>query len=968
MSESTATQNSSVRNKHCPPPPRRDSNSGGGGCSKYLDITKEEFSRIEDALKKEEFRKLFFEYCEEIQDPNNRKLYEQEIKQFEAERGVDVRFINPEPGFVLKTSVDGVTKCFVNIAKCVDVARPSNQRCINPETGHPDLSWSIPLAQAPPREDLDAQSKRCLVYDVIFHPDALYLSQRDSAFRKCLIDTALDAVEREFKVILDRTNLKFPKLLFKGMARPLVIRSLSKNPPPDAKEPHPLDSISPAKPTADATKPKLIPMKTQNPISKPEFNVPKYVIKHRRDVDLSEYTYELDAKLSVTVPRELVIEIELPLLKSTADCKLDVTAKSLYLLSDRPGAKYRLNLDLPYAVDDKKGNARFDTDKRQLSITLPVTQSSPKKQRAMHDSISQLNREDSGVESDIREDGHLNSYSESPVEELSDTVEESSSMLADNENSPPSSSSTATLPSPTNSANNFLKSPIQYQLPAKFDCNVLDNVMSFVLHVRNVQPESIAMIKKIKSLHLQFTSIGSGYYPTHYAFYLQLPQDCKAEIDTAEAEAWENNVVLNVNLATSSENIQNYLVGIDASDLKEYNIQGKFQLGHKSRQSRKKSPPTPPISLSSSLDISVERSECERSVEIEIKPTNEAQSTCTANTTEDEDGLMHGTEAVTKKINKKQKKKNKKRRSLSESVCDDIKVYQKQQQQQQQEHQKQFLKEAAAKILNNDSSNSPDDNSSPERSDTITPIIQPLPLTSQSMAVPNSAQQRKQRSYSECRSGESIVSSGGSTLPPSFKGILKHYSRYEPRPSISDSCSSIDEYSSFSCSVDGGVGSSLRFSQSFSDIPEENDSNRLSESCKKTVRFNEVIKEQVFRLNSSILGQRKKNQKRRDRKQRALQRRVSEGDSADYEDNSKPIGLDTDREQYLKSSCKSDENVAGSAHKPPHASGKQSNKYAVNKQQHAKGGSKVSRARLESEESSDAEAHKHTMMMFELDM
>lgn len=38
-------------------------------------------------------------------------------------------------------------------------------------------------------------------------------------------------------------------------------------------------------------------------------------------------------------------------------------------------------------------------------------------------------------------------------------------------------------------------------------------------------------------------------------------------------------------------------------------------------------------------------------------------------------------------------------------------------------------------------------------------------------------------------------------------------------------------------------------------------------------------------MDSSILGQRKKNQKRRDRKLKALQRRLSEGDSADYEDN-----------------------------------------------------------------------------------
>ncbi|XP_054737492.1 protein kintoun [Anastrepha obliqua] len=967
MSEATATQKS-VRNKLCPPPPRRNSNSGGGGGSEYLDITKEEFSRIEDALKKEEFRKLFFEYCEEIQDPENRKLYEQEIKQFEAERGVDVRFINPEPGFVIKTSADGVTKCFINVAKSAEVARPTNEVCLHPETGNRGLSWAIPLAQAPPREDLDAHGKRCRVYDVIFHPDALYLSQRDTAFRKCLIDTALDAVEREFKIKLDRTNLKFPKLLFKGMARPIVIRKLSKNAPPEATEPHPLDSISPERPSAFEDKPKLIPMNTKK--SFPEFNTPKYVIKHRRDVDLSEYTYELDAKLSVTIPRELVVEIELPLLKSTSDCKLDVTAKSLYLLSDRPGAKYRLNLDLPHAVDDKCGQARFDTDSRRLTITLPVVQNNPDKQRILHDSLFQLNREDSGVESDIREDGNLNSNGESPVEELSGLVEESTNISGNNVNSPaPQFSAPAiapTLPSPANAPNHFLKSSIQYHLPAKFDCNVLDNVMSLVLHVRNVQPESIAMLKGSKSIHLQFISIGSGYYPVHYAFYLRLPEDSNAEISSADAEAWENNVVLNLNLAASCENIQNYLVGIEASDLKEYTIQGKFQLGHKSRQSRKKSPPTPPISLSSSLDISVERSECERSVEIEIKPSNETQSTCTANTTEDEDVLLHATGTAPKKMNKKQKKKNKKRRSLSESVCDDIKVYQKQQQQQQQEHQKQFLKEAA-KILNNESSNSPDDNSSPERTDKIMPSSQTQTTTSQSMAVPNTVQQRKQRSYSECRSGDSVVSSGGSTLPPSFKGILKRYSRYEPRPSISDSCSSIDECSSFSCSVDGGVGSSLRFSQSFSDIPEENVSNGLSESCKKTVRFNEVIKEQVFRLNSSILGQRKKNQKRRDRKQRALQRRLSEGDSADYEDNSKPIGLDPDV-QYFKSKSSGDDNTGNSTFKPPYAGGKHAAKCTANKQQHnAKYGTKLPRARLESEESSDADAHKNAMM-FEMDM
>ena len=55
----------------------------------------------------EKFRDLLREYAEEISDPENRKKYEEEIAQLERERGMNVKFINPTPGHVLKTSVDG---------------------------------------------------------------------------------------------------------------------------------------------------------------------------------------------------------------------------------------------------------------------------------------------------------------------------------------------------------------------------------------------------------------------------------------------------------------------------------------------------------------------------------------------------------------------------------------------------------------------------------------------------------------------------------------------------------------------------------------------------------------------------------------------------------------------------------------------------------------------------------------------
>lgn len=214
---------------------------------------------------------------------------------------------------------------------------------------------------------------------------------------------------------------------FKGIARPTVIRKLAKDPPPECNEPHPLENIYPAKPTASAGIPKVLPMKTINcnktttttTITKTssDYCTPKYTIKHRHDVDLSEYTNELDAKLNRTKPRELVVDIELPLLNSSNECQLDVTENTVFLLSERAGAKYRLNINLPFNVNDKDGTAKFDTDTRRLTVVLPVVQATVEKQREMHETLLHLSREDSGVESDIR-DELLSNNSESPVEEI----------------------------------------------------------------------------------------------------------------------------------------------------------------------------------------------------------------------------------------------------------------------------------------------------------------------------------------------------------------------------------------------------------------------------------------------------------------------------------------------------------------------------------------------------------------------
>ncbi|ALC40815.1 Nop17l [Drosophila busckii] len=797
----------STRNKH--------SKHNNNNKNEKLDISKDEFERISEALKNEEFRKLFFDYIDEIQDPENRKLYEEEIKQLEKERGVEVTFIHPKPGFVIKSAIDGEVKCFINIASSSEVERPHNEIAVNPQTGSRGLSWSIPMAQTAARDDFDAKNNHCKVYDVVFHPDALHLGTRDKQFRQCLIDTALDAVEREYGVHLDRANLKFPKLDYKGVSRPTVIRKLAKDPTAEEREPHPLEHMYPKKPEPGAGKPKVLPMKTKL-TPKPTFTVPNYSIKHSHDVDLSEYTDELDAKLQATVPRALVVEIELPLLNSTADCQLDVTERSVYLLSERQGAKYRLKLDLPYTVDDKSGNARFDLERRRLCITLPVVRSTARQQRDMHDTLRLLSREDSGVE--------LHSNSESPAEEEEEAEEQAKPKpkaivelpeqgASDDEAAESSNPITAIVTPRT-----FLKTHLHYKLPPKFDCNALDALLAFVLHVPNVQPDSMETLQLERSVYVQFASMGSGYYPIYYAFHMQLPAEqqlAELRIEQVELDASDENVVMRLSMSASCELLTSYLAGLDAEQLKSYAMFKVHEVELELEQQAE------------TLHVSMERNEQQLAVTIEpeCKLEEEEEQQQQQQQAEHEQQQQQIKEQQQKKLNKKQRKRNKKQRSLSESACEELKEQREQQ----------------------------------------PPVVSSQPVATLKLPA------RKQRSYSECNE------SSGSAASSVQRGILKRFSRYGPRPSISDSCSSIDECCSYSCSIEGNA-----FSSSFGGIPEEDAT--LSESCKKTVRFNDHIMKQVFRHDSSILGQRKKNQKRRDCKLRAQQRRLSEGDSADYEE------------------------------------------------------------------------------------
>ena len=474
-----------------------------------LKMTKEEVEKFTEAMKKEEFRKLLIEYAEELSDPKNRELYEKEISLLEEERGNDVIFIHPDPGFCLKTTQNGEKKCFINICKNENVAKPTSSREVRPgsnENGRNNvgLVWSIPHTCAPPREDTEkSDSKKCIVYDVVFHPDAYRMAETNQRFHDLLKDSAMDSIEKNFDVKLDRVNVKVLKnLKFKGRPTATVIRkpSENKNPKTNLENEKTNDSNDPISPIIDKLKEDYFKTQLESPNSNlnkkdqtkqtnevkvkeelPKFTVPVYKIIHRGQMDMQDCVNEIDNRfVTSTRPKEIFISIELPLCKSSANVNLDVFEKRLYLDSNEPN--YQLDLKLPYPVKETEAKAKFDKSKRCLNVTLQVVEFVAKLEESSDSALC------------LSDDSSSSSQSSEALDE-------------------PTSTPTLQAKLPAISTHSS-QSDIKYSLPVEIKITETQNNFKFLVKVPNYVKESIRIHLNTESefnIKCESCNLSSGY-------------------------------------------------------------------------------------------------------------------------------------------------------------------------------------------------------------------------------------------------------------------------------------------------------------------------------------------------------------------------------------------------------------------------------------------------------------------------
>jgi dynein assembly factor 2 len=345
-----------------------------------LGMTEEEAQRINDCMGKDDFMKLFRDYVDDISDPKNQEEYDQYLRQLEEEGEIpeDEEVVRPTPGFVVKIkSVDQDSKIFVNVCGTPKVPKPSqgaraSQGADVETTGSKGdgaqngAYWSIPYIHTSMRMDQDKDRNPCHVYDILFNDETIKLAEsKGPQFKFLVIQTALESVEENGKTKLKNAEGKYDfqimqKMTYKGkVVRP---HKLKKDVLEQPKAPHKPPKNEELKPKPPARK----KVEEEDPTK------PKMTMVHRGEIELGDYMKCVglrDLPISRR-PKELVIKLELPLMKSAADMDLDI--KGGYLEFKAENAGYNLKHKLPYPVDEASGDAKYVKAQKLLTVTLQV--------------------------------------------------------------------------------------------------------------------------------------------------------------------------------------------------------------------------------------------------------------------------------------------------------------------------------------------------------------------------------------------------------------------------------------------------------------------------------------------------------------------------------------------------------------------------------------------------------------------
>ena len=304
----------------------------------------------------------------------------------------NVKLVKPFEGFCLKTK-----KIYKNLSQKVYVNMCSYDGIQKPFLHQENKTyWNVPFLLNKSRNDQDDKGDHVLVFDVVFHSEAIIKANSEMRFKKLVCDSAINGIndnvlkEKNEKVSSDYKILT--KFNYKGKEVSYInIHSLDKsefankmlpaenyktevqkeidtlkNKTEEIKEE---DEEEKQFDRIDVEKPNEFLENASKVIQKKEISQPKYTLKYYDEIELHNYFYDPNNQ-GVKPYTKLSIDILTPLMESLdKQAFLDINSR---LLVFKYKDIYELNLNLPTEIDVDKCRAKFDKSRKLLNITCSI--------------------------------------------------------------------------------------------------------------------------------------------------------------------------------------------------------------------------------------------------------------------------------------------------------------------------------------------------------------------------------------------------------------------------------------------------------------------------------------------------------------------------------------------------------------------------------------------------------------------
>lgn len=258
------------------------------------------------------------------------------------------------------------SKLFLNVVHSEQVAEPTARK-----SGPDGASWSVPYALGPLRMERDKLGNNLVpTFDCCFHPSSLRHAHGRKGFLDLVVDIVKDAARTAFEESGDAVEILPGYTILRGVSyksgtpKSLLI-GCNDTHGEEEKKGEGVDGATSTSSLAEAA------CSDKNDEGTDPL-VPEYKIVEQGVFDIADHTTRVGAP-APRRPRRLNVTVYLDKAKSAADINLDVSERLLVIKPDpKSDVRYSLELELPYAVNSQKGNARFDAKQRTLVVSLPV--------------------------------------------------------------------------------------------------------------------------------------------------------------------------------------------------------------------------------------------------------------------------------------------------------------------------------------------------------------------------------------------------------------------------------------------------------------------------------------------------------------------------------------------------------------------------------------------------------------------